>query len=77
MPKTIISREYSSEWMPGDEPYYPVNDEKNGNLYAMYKKLADAEKKVIFCGRLGEYKYYDMDQVIAAALKLSVKESDS
>lgn len=77
LPKTIISREYSSEWMPGDEPYYPVNDEKNGNLYAMYKKLADAEKKVIFGGRLGEYKYYDMDQVIAAALKLSVKESDS
>ena len=68
LPKTIISREYSSEWKPGDEPYYPVNDKKNGALYAEYKKLADAEGKVIFGGRLGEYKYYDMDQVIAAAL---------
>lgn len=68
LPKTIISREYSSEWKLGDEPYYPVNDEKNSVLYAEYKKLADAEKKVIFGGRLGEYKYYDMDQVIAAAL---------
>lgn len=69
LPKTVISREYSSEWKPGDEPYYPVNDEKNGKLYQEYKKLAEAEKKVIFGGRLGEYKYYDMDQVIAAALK--------
>ena len=68
LPKTVISREYSSEWKPGDEPYYPVNDEKNGSLYAEYKKLADAEEKVIFGGRLGEYKYYDMDQVIAVAL---------
>lgn len=68
LPKTVISREYSSEWKPGDEPYYPVNDEKNGKLYAEYKKLADAEEKVIFGGRLGEYKYYDMDQVIAVAL---------
>ena len=68
LPKTIISREYSSEWKPGDEPYYPVNDAKNGALYAEYKKLADAEPKVIFGGRLGEYKYYDMDQVIAAVL---------
>ena len=67
-PKTIISREYSSEWKPGDEPYYPVNDAKNGLLYSEYKKLADAEEKVIFGGRLGEYKYYDMDQVIAAVL---------
>lgn len=66
--KTIISREYSSEWKPGDEPYYPVNDEKNGKLYAEYKKLTDAEKKVIFGERLDEYKYYDMDRVIAAAL---------
>ena len=74
LPKTIISREYSSEWKPGSEPYYPINDEKNGNLYAMYKKLADAEEKVIFGGRLGEYKYYDMDQVIAAALKLCLEE---
>lgn len=69
LPKTVISREYSSEWKPGDEPYYPVNDEKNGKLYAEYKKLADAEENVIFGGRLGEYRYYDMDQVIAAALE--------
>ena len=69
LPKTVISREYSSEWKPGDEPYYPVNDEKNGKLYQEYKKLGDSEKKVIFGGRLGEYKYYDMDAVIAAALK--------
>ena len=68
LPKTVISREFSSEWKLGDEPYYPVNDEKNSALYAEYKKLADAEDKVIFGGRLGEYKYYDMDAVIAAAL---------
>ncbi|MBO6193224.1 MAG: UDP-galactopyranose mutase [Clostridiales bacterium] len=68
LPKTVISREYSSEWKLGDEPYYPVNDEKNSALYAKYKELADKEDKVIFGGRLGEYKYYDMDQVIAAAL---------
>jgi UDP-galactopyranose mutase len=74
LPKTVISREYSSEWKKGDEPYYPVNDEKNGNLYAEYKKLADAEEKVIFGGRLGEYKYYDMDAVIAAALDKAEKE---
>ena len=67
LPKTVISREYSSEWKMGDEPYYPVNDEKNGELYKKYKELADGES-VIFGGRLGEYKYYDMDQVIAAAL---------
>ncbi len=73
-PKTVISREYSSEWKPGDEPYYPVNDEKNGNLYMEYKKLADAEKKVIFGGRLGEYRYYDMDAVIASALDMCEKE---
>ena len=71
LPKTVISREYSSEWKPGDEPYYPVNDEKNGMLYAKYKALADKEEKVIFGGRLGEYKYYDMDQVIAVALEKS------
>lgn len=69
LPKTVISREYSSEWKLGDEPYYPVNDEKNGNLYQEYKKLAGQEKNVVFGGRLGEYKYYDMDQVIAAALE--------
>ncbi len=68
--KTIISREYSSEWKPGDEPYYPVNDETNTALYAEYKKLADAETKVIFGGRLGEYKYYDMDAVIDAVLRV-------
>lgn len=67
-PKTVISREYSSEWKPGDEPYYPVNDEKNSKLYAEYKKLADSQKGIIFGGRLGEYKYYDMDAVIASAL---------
>lgn len=73
-PKTVISREYSSEWKVGDEPYYPVNDEKNGKLYAEYKKLAEAENNVIFGGRLGEYKYYDMDAVIASALEMCEKE---
>ena len=77
LPKTVISREYSSEWKPGDEPYYPVNDEKNSNLYREYKKMADAQEKVIFGGRLGEYKYYDMDQVIAAALELCGKKFKS
>lgn len=67
--KTVISREYSSEWKSGDEPYYPVNDERNASLYAKYKELAEREPKVIFGGRLGEYKYYDMDQVIAVALE--------
>ena len=69
LPKTVISREYSSEWKVGDEPYYPVNDEKNSELYKKYKALADKESNVIFGGRLGEYKYYDMDAVIASALK--------
>ncbi len=68
LPKTIISREYSSEWKPGDDPYYPVNDERNGKLYQEYKALAEKEPNVIFGGRLGEYRYYDMDQVIAKAL---------
>lgn len=68
LPKTVISWEYSSEWKVGDEHYYPVNDEKNGNLYKKYKALADKESKIIFGGRLGEYKYYDMDAVIASAL---------
>ena len=68
IPKTVISREYSLEWKLGDEPYYPVNDDKNGLLYAKYKELAEKENKVIFGGRLGEYKYYDMDQVIESAL---------
>ena len=71
LPKTVISREYSSEWKKGDEPYYPVNDEKNSILYLKYKELADKEKNVIFGGRLGEYKYYDMDQVIESALNKS------
>lgn len=74
IPKTIISREYSSEWKPGDEPYYPINDEKNEKLYLAYRKLADKEHNVIFGGRLGEYKYYDMDAVIASALELCEKE---
>ena len=72
-PKTVISREYSAEWKPGDEPYYPVNDEKNGALYQQYKALADAECGVIFGGRLGEYKYYDMDKVIESALNMVQK----
>ena len=67
--KTVISREYSSEWSAGMEPYYPVNDEKNNQLFQEYKKLAEKEGNVIFGGRLGDYKYYDMDKVIAAALQ--------
>ena len=74
LPKTVISREYSAEWKPGDEPYYPVNDEKNSALYQQYKALAGREEKVVFGGRLGEYKYYDMDQVIAAALQKAEEE---
>ena len=73
LPKTVISREYSSEWKLGDEPYYPVNDAKNGELYQRYRALADREEKVVFGGRLGEYKYYDMDQTVAAALALCEK----
>ena len=73
-PKTVISREYSSEWQPGGEPYYPVNDERNGALYARYKALAEGEKNVIFGGRLGEYRYYDMDAVLLSALNLAKKE---
>ena len=74
LPKTYISREYSSEWKPGDEPYYPVNDEKNSNLYAEYKVLAEKEENVIFGGRLGEYKYYDMDATVASVLDICEKE---
>ena len=70
IPKTVISKEYSSEWKPGDEPYYPVNDEKNGSLYEQYRLLAEKERNVVFGGRLGEYKYYDMDQVILRALEV-------
>ena len=73
-PVTVISREYSSEWKKGDEPYYPVNNEKNDELYARYRAMADREERVIFGGRLGSYKYYDMDKVIAAALELCAKE---
>ncbi|MBQ3104564.1 MAG: UDP-galactopyranose mutase [Lachnospiraceae bacterium] len=69
LPKTVVSKEFSREWSPGDEPYYPVNDEKNSKLYQAYRALAEAESNVIFGGRLGEYKYYDMDAVIACALR--------
>lgn len=69
LPKTVISKEYSSEWKIGDEPYYPVNDDRNNELYNQYKELADKEDKVIFGGRLGEYKYYDMDKIIEKALE--------
>ena len=71
LPKTVISREYSSEWKQGDDPYYPVNDEKNTTLYEQYKELASHETNILFGGRLGEYKYYDMDKVIASALEKS------
>ena len=77
IPETMISREYSSEWKPGDEPYYPVNDEKNSALYSEYKKLAGAEEKVIFGGRLGEYKYYDMDTTIASVLEKCEEEFEA
>ena len=70
-PKTVISREYSSEWKLGDEPYYPVNDEKNRLLYERYRSLAEEERKVLFGGRLGEYRYYDMDAVIERALTMA------
>ena len=72
-PDTVISREYSKEWQPGDEPYYPVNDDKNSALYAQYKQLADQQTKVIFGGRLAEYKYYDMDKVIMSAIEMVEK----
>ena len=72
--KTVISKEYPAEWHPGEEPYYPINDAKNANLFAKYRELADREEGVIFGGRLGEYKYYDMDKVIASALGLVKKE---
>lgn len=73
LPDTVISREYSAAWKPGDEPYYPVNDEKNNALYAEYAKLAESEEKVTFAGRLGTYKYYDMAPCIRAALDLAEK----
>ena len=78
LPKTVISKEFSSEWKPGDEPYYPVNDEENNHLYQKYKALAEQQNKVLFRGRLGEYKYYDMDQIIERALedRKKVREGD-
>ena len=69
-PKTVITREYPADWKPGDEPYYPINDERNTNLYEEYRKLAEGEGNVVFAGRLGGYKYYDMDKAIAAAFDL-------
>ena len=75
-PDTVISREYSKEWQPGDEPYYPVNDDKNSELYAKYKALADAQEKVIFGGRLAEYKYYDMHKVIEQAMEMVKEQCD-
>lgn len=73
-PKTVISKEYPSEWHKGEEPYYPVNDEKNTAIYGTYQKLAAEEKKVIFGGRLGEYRYYDMDKVVGRALEMAGRE---
>lgn len=72
-PKTIISKEFSTEWQPGMEPYYPVNDERNNSLYQRYKKLADKEANVIFGGRLAEYKYYDMAPIVDRVLNMEIK----
>lgn len=74
IPCTIISREYSSEWKLGDEPYYPINDEKNGTLYEKYRRMSNLEEKIIFGGRLGEYKYYDMDETILASMSVAINE---
>ena len=73
-PGTVITREYPAAWKRGDEPYYPVNDEKNGRLYEAYRELAEREKNVLFGGRLGQYQYYDMDKAVAAALKMAERE---
>lgn len=73
-PKTVVSKEYSTDWTEGMEPYYPVNDEKNQKLYQQYASLAEQEENVIFGGRLGEYKYYDMDKVIESAFRLAESE---
>lgn len=73
---TVISKEYSSEWKVGIEPYYPINNDENNELYKKYEELAGKEKNVIFGGRLGKYKYYDMDKVIAAALQTVKDEFD-
>ncbi len=75
-PVTYVTKEYPADWQPGEEAYYPVNNEKNQKLYKQYKELAEKEGKVIFGGRLAEYKYYDMDDVIASALKVVSFESD-
>ncbi len=74
--KTVISREYSQEWEPGMEPYYPVNDEKNTALYEQYRALAEKEPNILFGGRLGQYRYYDMDAVLLSALELAEKEKE-
>ena len=73
-PKTVITREYPADWAPGDEPYYPINDERNTKLYEQYAALAAEEGKVVFAGRLGGYKYYDMDKAIDAAFDLVERE---
>ena len=73
-PKTVVTREYPADWKPGDEPYYPINDERNTALYERYRELADREGKVVFAGRLGGYKYYDMDKAIAAAFEVVKSE---
>ena len=75
-PKTVVTREYPADWKPGDEPYYPINDERNTALYEQYRELADREGKVVFAGRLGGYKYYDMDKAIAAAFEVAKSELD-
>ena len=77
LPKTVVSREYSVEWNPGDEPFYPINTLKNMTLYQRYKEMSAQEKKILFGGRLGEYKYYDMDQIVQAALTASEKDIGS
>ena len=71
---TVITREYPAGWKKGDEPYYPINDERNNELYAKYQELAKKEKNVLFGGRLGQYRYYDMDKVIEAALEMAAAE---
>lgn len=76
-PGTVITREYPADWRPGEEPYYPINDEKNTRLYERYRELARKEKTVIFGGRLGGYRYYDMDKVLRAALDLAAREFES
>ncbi len=74
-PKTVITYEFPADWKRGDEPYCPINDENNGKIYHRYRELADKESNVIFGGRLGQYKYYDMDKIIKIALKLLKKNS--